>query len=70
MLYYMLVGRFPHKGDTEEQIQKNIELGDIDFNSGLWLNLKVKGKEELDILIKGMLTITPQHRFSAQKALA
>ena len=39
MLFFMLTGRFPFKGDTEEEITNNIKVGQINYALKEWKQL-------------------------------
>lgn len=68
MLYKMLTGNFPFKGDTDEQILNNIRVGQVNFALPEWKNLK--RCPALDVLIRRMLTANPEVRITAKVALA
>jgi len=36
MLFFMLTGRFPFKGDTEEEMLNNIKVGQINYALKEW----------------------------------
>ncbi len=67
MLYKMLTGIFPFKGDNEEQILNNIKVGQVNFGSAEWNNFK--SSQALNNLIRHMLNVDPKERASAKEAL-
>ena len=72
MLYVMLTGSFPFKGETEEEKLTRIRVGQVNLASQEWQKLKsrVKGRAELEILIAGMLNINVEKRYTAAQALS
>ena len=66
ILYMMLSGRPPFKGNSELDIVKNVKLGVYDINIPELDNVSDEGKN----LIKQMMTYNPEDRISADQALS
>ena len=65
ILYMMLCGEAPFKGDTDEEIYSSIRRGIINFNQEEWDYISNDAKD----LIKKLLTIDFNQRISAKEAL-
>jgi calcium-dependent protein kinase len=65
IMYIMLSGSFPFKGDNASQISEAIKLRKIDTTSGIWKKISPEAQD----LLHKMLTIDPNSRISASEAL-
>jgi calcium-dependent protein kinase len=64
-MYILLAGYPPFKGKTHKEIFDKIKTGKFSFASPEWKNVTRQPK----ILIKKLLTYTPEDRVSADQAL-
>ena len=60
----MLCGYPPFNGDTDDEILKNVQRGDLRFDVEEWSEISKDAKD----LIKRMIT-KPEKRLTAQEAL-
>jgi calcium-dependent protein kinase len=65
IVFIMLGGYRPFRGDSEEEILKNIRYGEYKFIKKYWK----KVSEEAKTLIRGMLTVDVEKRVTADEAL-
>jgi calcium-dependent protein kinase len=64
ILYIMLCGYPPFNGDSDEEILRNVQKGDLRFDEEEWSEISKEAKD----LIKRMIT-KPEKRITAQEAL-
>lgn len=64
ILYIMLCGYPPFNGDSDEEILKNVQRGDLRFDEEEWSEISKDAKD----LIKKMITM-PEKRITAMEAL-
>lgn len=65
IMYVLLCGYTPFRGDTEQQIFKNIRKGAYSFNYAAWANVSDDAKD----MIRALLTKNPLQRQTAEQAL-
>lgn len=64
IIYIVLGGYRPFRGEGEE-VMKQIRYGEYKFHKRYWSHVSQDAKD----LIAGMLTVDPQQRITAEKAL-
>lgn len=58
----LLCGKPPFNGKNDKEILDNVQIGKYDIDNDDWDNISMESKE----LIKNMLLINPDKRFSAK----
>ena len=69
MLFFLLTGKFPFKGETQEEIENNVKVGEINFAQKEWRLLQCLRKDLVENLIKRMLEKKEKKRVTAKQAL-
>jgi calcium-dependent protein kinase len=65
LMYYLLCGNKPFKGNTEEEIYKSIKTKDLKFKDKVWEKISDEAKN----LIKSMLVKNKKMRFNINQVL-
>jgi serine/threonine protein kinase len=65
IIFIMLGGYYPFRGDNELDVLKNVRYGDFVFHDKYWKGISKDAKS----LIKSMMTVNPQQRITADDAL-
>jgi serine/threonine protein kinase len=65
IMYALLCGSMPFKGETASQLEDQIMSGELGFKEVEWITISDGAKE----LIKGMLNVSTVHRLTARKVL-
>jgi len=65
ILYLFLAGEPPFKGNSNNEIFKNISEGVFDVEKGIWKKISAEAKN----LVKSLLKINPKERISVRKAI-
>jgi calcium-dependent protein kinase len=66
VIFLMIGGYYPFRGDTEEKTLKNSRYGLFSFKNKYWGEIS----EDVKNLIKRMLTVDPDERITAEEALS
>ncbi|XP_062091827.1 calcium-dependent protein kinase 2-like [Humulus lupulus] len=66
ILYFLLSGRLPFSGDSEEEVGRKVVHDDLDFSSDPWPSISEGAKD----LVRRMLDKDPSTRISAPKILS
>jgi calcium/calmodulin-dependent protein kinase (CaM kinase) II/calcium/calmodulin-dependent protein kinase I len=65
ILYIVLGGYRPFRGNSSEEVMKKIRYGEYEFHEQYWSHVSDEAKE----LISAMLTVDPDARITATEAL-
>ena len=65
VLYVMLSGFLPFRGDTKDDVYKKVIRGDYSLSEKEWKKVSDNAKD----LLKRLLEVNPQKRISAKEAL-
>lgn len=63
LIYHMISGTLPFKGDNLEQVQHNARRSKLKFEGKVWRKISSECKE----LIKNMIVVDPKMRFTAEQ---
>ena len=65
IIFIMLGGYYPFRGNSEEEILKKVRYGEFKFHKKHWSGVSEAAKQ----LLRQLMTVNPEERISAEEAL-